>query len=259
MITIKTNEEIEKLREGGKHLANILDVLESAVRPGMKTGELNDIAERMIAENGDTASFLNYRPSGVSRPFPASLCVCINEEIVHGVSNEDERTIKQGDLVTVDLGVTHDNLITDSARTVGAGKLDKVSQELLWTTTEALAAGIDAARGGGNIGDIGAAVQAVVKKTPFVIIEELVGHGVGYSVHEDPFVPNKGVKGEGPELKPGMVLAIEVMLAEHGSGGIAFAPDGWTYVTPEGGRSAQVEHTVVITDGEAEILTLSQK
>lgn len=259
MITIKKPEEIEVLREGGKRLATILDTLVAAIKPGMKTGELNDIAERMIAENNDSAPFLNYRPSGVARPFPASLCVCINEEIVHGIPNENERTIEQGDLVTVDLGLKHEGLITDSARTTGVGKLDKVSQELLWTTQEALAAGINAARGGGHVGDIGAAVQEVVSKTPFVIIEELVGHGVGYDVHEDPYVPNVGVRGEGPELKPGMVLAIEVMLAESGKGGIKFAPDGWTFVTPEGVRSTQIEHTVVITEGEPEILTLSKK
>lgn len=254
-VTIKTAEEIEILREGGKRLAYILDELEKAVKPGVTTADLEDIAAKLISEGGDTGAFLGYKPQGAARPFPANLCVCINEEIVHGIPNEDPRTIQEGDIVTVDLGLTHKKLVTDSARTVTVGNVDKVGKELVWATREALMAGIDAARGGGHVGDIGAAVEAVIKKTPFVIIRDLVGHGVGYSVHEDPYVPNYGTKGTGEELVPGMVLAVEVMLAESGKGGIKVMPDGYTYVTPEGCRSSQIEHTIVITEGEAEILT----
>lgn len=257
MAAIKTAEELDSLREGGKRLAAILDELTAMVRPGITTDDLENKAVELIAAGGDTGSFLNYRPDGAARPFPANLCVCVNEEIVHGIPNEDPRTLKQGDIVTVDLGLIHNGLFTDSARTVAVGEIDQKAKEFIWKTDEALMAGIDAARPGNHIGDIGYAVESVIKKTPYVIIRELVGHGVGHAVHEEPYVPNFGKPGTGEEIVPGMVLAIEVMLAESGSGKIKLMPDGYTYVTDDGVRSTQIEHTVIITEDGPEIITLS--
>jgi len=255
----KTDAEIDILREGGKRLAQVLDVLEELVVPGVRTDALDLKAYELIVGIGDTPAFLNYKPEGTSRAFPASLCVSINNEIVHGIPNENPQTIQEGDIVGIDLGIIHDGLFTDSARTVIAGKGNERAKEIIAVTRKALYAGIDSARAGAHIGDIGYAVAGVVKPTPFVIIEELVGHGVGHSVHEEPLVPNVGVRGNGVALEAGMVLALEVMLAESGKGGIAIADDDFTYITDNGSRSTQIEHTILITtDGAPEILTLSK-
>lgn len=261
MGTQKTNEEIALLREGGARHASILDVLSEMVAPGISTQVLEDRARELIAEcEGDTASFLGYRPEGAPRPFPAALCVSINEEIVHGIPNEDPTILQEGDIVKIDLGLTHAGLVTDSARTVIVGQGDERAREFVAATRRALEAGIAAARAGNHIGDIGYAVESVVRATPFVIIEELVGHGVGYSVHEEPLVPNVGQPGTGMKILPRMVLAIEAMLAEEGDGRLSLGADGYTYSTADGARSTQIEHTIAITEnGAPEILTLSKK
>jgi len=254
MITIKTPEDIEKMKEGGKRLSAILSFLETLVAPGVEASFLNDEAERMVQEYGDTSAFLNYTPDGAKRPYPSSLCVSINDEIVHGVSNEHKKIIEDGDIVSLDMGLTHQGLILDSARSVIAGRVGKQSELLLRATNEALWEGIYAAVGRGRIGDIGFAVQRVAKKYGFGIAEGLAGHGVGYEVHEDPYVPNKGKKGTGELLLPGMVIAIEPMFC-LGKGAIELGYDGYTYKTADGKRSAHFEHTVLITDGEPVVLT----
>lgn len=254
MITLKTKEEIDKLREGGKRLAKVVAETAKLIAPGVSTAELNDFAHKMIIEMGDKPSFLNYRPYGASRPFPAAMCISINEEIVHGIPNENPKILKEGDVVTLDAGLIHDGLFTDHAITYTVGKVDKEVQKLLDVTREALMAGIKMARAGNKVGDISATVAARAQKAGFSVVKGLAGHGVGYAVHEDPYVPNEGRAGEGELLEPGMVLAIEPMFSIGGAN-IKLLRDGYTYVTADGSLSAQFEHTVVITEGEPEILT----
>jgi len=254
MITIKTPEDIQKLREGGKHLAMVLAALKDAAKVGTQTTDLDAMAEKMVRDFGDQPAFLNYKPQGDKRPYPASLCVSINDEIVHGIPTENNRTLAEGDVVSLDMGLIHEGMIVDSAITVGVGKIDAKAKKLLAATEEAMNAGIKAARGGKYIGDIGVAVEAVANRNNLAIADELAGHGVGYKVHEEPFVPNFGAPGQGPLLKPGMVIAIEPMLNEGGSE-IRFGADGYTISTKDGSRSAHFEHTILITDGAPEILT----
>lgn len=254
MVSIKSPKDIESLREGGKRLAFILYELAKATHPGVSARGLNDLANKLVREGGDKPAFLGYKPRGAKRPYPSSLCVSVNDEIVHGISNEEEKFLKEGDIVSLDMGLNHKGLITDSAITVAVGKIDKISQKLINATREALALGIKAVCGGGHIGDIGFAIENFAKTTGFSITDGLAGHGVGYKVHEDPFVPNFGKKGDGLELKPGMVLAIEPML-NVGTSQIILAKDGYTYKTADGARSAHFEHTVLITEKWPEILT----
>jgi methionyl aminopeptidase len=253
-ITIKTEKEIAILREGGRRLAQILHAVAAAVRPGVTSVELNKLAETLIAEGGDTPSFLQYSPKGARRPFPASLCVSVNDEVVHGIPNEGEKILKEGDIVSLDLGLKHKGLFTDGAVTVGVGKIDARAQKLIDTTRKALAIGVKAARAGATIGDIGSAIEKFVTPKGFGIVRELAGHGVGYAVHEMPFVPNFGKKGEGDVLRAGMALALEPMLSE-GRPEIKLDADGYTYRTRDGSRSAHFEHTIVVGENGAEILT----
>lgn len=253
-IRYKTEEEIQTLREGGKIHARILKEVAKKVKPGVKTDELNDYAERLIDEAGCTASFLGYQPYDAKRPYPAALCVSINEEIVHGIPNEGGRILFEGDIVTLDLGLTYNNLITDAAITVPVGRISKEAESLLRATKEALDRGITAMRLHGHIGDIGDAVMQVAIKNDLGVIEGLSGHGVGYDVHEEPFVPNKAKRGEGPELREGMVLAIEPMLS-LGSREIKRLSDGYTFITRDKSLSAHFEHTVAVTKSGIEVLT----
>ena len=254
MITIKTKEEIEILREGGKNLAYILQEVAKAVKPGVSTSELNDLANKLAKEKGDIPSTLNYKPRGAKRPYPASICVSINDEVVHGIPNENTKILKEGDIVSLDMCLTHYGLITDSAITVPVGKIDSISKKLIEVTKEALYAGIKAAKGNKHTGDIGYAVERVAKANGFTVVEDLCGHGVGYSVHEDPYVPNYGERGKGDSLKPGMIIAIEPMLNVGGKD-VFVDKDGYTFKTSDESRSAHFEHTIVITSGEPEILT----
>ena len=254
MITIKTKEEIEILAEGGKRLAFILQKLAKMVAPGVSTKELDERALALTLAGGDTPSFLHYQPDGAKRPYPASLCVSLNDEVVHGIPNEKSRKLKDGDIVSLDMGIVHKGLITDSAVTVIVGKGDAQARKLLKVTRDALQKGIEAARGGNRVGDIGNAIETFVAPHGFSHAEGLAGHGVGYAVHEDPYVPNTGKAGEGVVLKAGMVIAIEPMLNE-GTGKIKLDQDGYTFRTRDGKRSAHFEHTIVITDGEPIVLT----
>ncbi|MEX2013370.1 MAG: type I methionyl aminopeptidase [Parcubacteria group bacterium] len=253
-VRLKTPREIEILREGGKRLAEILSILASKVRPGISALKLEEEARRLTKEGGDEPAFLGYRPQGAKRPFPAALCVSVNDEIVHGIPNEAEKIVKEGDIVSLDLGLLHRGLITDAAITVPVGVIDKESAKLIETTRTALGKGIEAALPGKTIGDIGAAITRVVQVSGFTLAENLVGHGVGYKVHEDPFVPNVGVEGRGEKLVPGLVIAIEPMV-NVGKPGIKILSDGYTIRTRDGSRSAHFEHTIAITEKGHIILT----
>ncbi|MGB2580514.1 MAG: type I methionyl aminopeptidase [Minisyncoccia bacterium] len=249
---IKTKEEIEILRDGGKRLARVLSIVRDSVAPGVTTNELDQLAEKLIREGGDEPAFLNYQPEGAHTAYPSTLCVSVNDEVVHGIGGN--RVLKEGDIVSIDTGVKHKGLFTDSALTVPVGKIDDTAKKLISATEGALAAGVDAARAGNTIGDIGYAIEKYVKEHGFVVVEELGGHGVGYSQHEDPHIANYGERGQGLRLKPGMVIALEPIVNE-GTRYIKLMPDGYTYVTKDHKRSAHFEHTILITDGASEILT----
>jgi len=253
MINIKKPEEIEILREGGRRLAHIIKEVAKSVVPGVKTIDLDRQAYELAKEGGDEPAFLNYRPDGVRQPYPASLCVSINNEIVHGIPSE-EIILKQGDIVSIDMGLKHKGLITDHAVTLPVGKVSKEAQELLWKTEEALYAAIEAAKLGGHVGDIGAAVEKLARKYGYGIPKELAGHGVGYEVHEDPYIPNRGKEGEGEELVSGFVFAIEPMFT-LGRQEVEFDSDEYTVRTKDGNLSAHFEHTVAVTEDGVEILT----
>lgn len=254
MVTIKTEDDIEKLREGGKRLATVLADTVKKVAPGVSTADLSEYAKRRMDDLDGIPSFLNYTPSGAKRPYPAPICVCINDEIVHGIPNEDPQIIQEGDIVTVDAGLIYKDLYTDHAITVAVGAVPKPVRRLLDVTREALASGIKQAVPGNRVGDISAAIEAQAKKAGLSIIQGLAGHGVGYGVHEEPLVPNEGRAGKGELLRPGMVLAIEPMFG-LGTPDIILDRDGYTYLTADGSLSAQFEHTVLITDDQPEILT----
>lgn len=256
MALIKTEEEIAKLREGGKRLARVVRDVAKAVRPGVTTLELNDLAEKLIRDGGDEPSFLGYTPQGAKRPFPAAICISLNNEVVHGIANEDWETVNEGDIVSLDCGITHRGLITDHAVSVIAGKGSEEDTELVQATRDAMTAGIAAALAGNTVGDISAAIEKVGVERGYGIVFELGGHGVGHSVHEEPYIPNVGDAGTGVELQPGMVLAIEPMFT-LGTSRVKLQPDGYTFVTKDGSRSAHFEHTILITRGKPEILTIS--
>lgn len=253
-MTIQNEKERETLIEAGKRLARVLAALEKKVAPGVSTEELDDLAEALIREGGDTPAFLGYTPEGAARPYPATLCVSINDEIVHGIPNEFTKVLKMGDIVGLDLGLTHDGVIVDAAITVPVAAIDDTSKKLLYATKNALTAGIAAAVPGNHVGDIGAAIQEVIEKEGFSVVKALGGHGVGDVVHEEPFIPNYGRAGEGELLSEGMVLALEP-ISSVGKGGVVLAPDGYTYRTKDGSRSAHFEHTILIEKGGARIIT----
>ncbi len=254
MVIIKTPEEIEILREGGKRLARILAEVATHVRPGISSTELDAIAEGLIRDGGDEPAFKGYKPALHMKPFPASLCVSVNNEIVHGIPSQNV-VLKEGDIVSLDLGLKHKGLFTDHAITVPVGTVSKKDTELMRATKEAMLVGIAAAVGGGRVGDIGYAIQTFVKPYGYGIVRDLSGHGVGRAIHEDPYIPNYGKAGKGELLKPGMVVAIEPML-NLGEDDTIVARDGYTVKTADGSKSAHFEHTVLITEGEPEILTL---
>lgn len=251
-IIIKTKEEIDILRAGGKRLSAILAQVAQKVRPGISTYELDQYAYELIKEGGDEPAFLGYKPEGHRKAFPASLCTSVNSEVVHGIPRKD-KILKEGDIICIDLGLKHKGLFTDHAVTVAVGAISKESQKLLDATREALAVGIEQAVAGNTVGDIGHAIESFVNKR-YGIVRELSGHGVGKYIHEDPYVPNFGKKGKGAKLIPGMVVAIEPML-NIGRADIISMSDGYTIKTADGSRSAHFEHTILITEGEPEILT----
>ncbi len=235
-------------------MATVLHKVKDMVAPGVSTKDLDVYAEKLIREMGDEPAFLNYRPAGARTPFPASLCVSVNDEVVHGIPRKD-KILKEGDIVSIDLGVKHKGLFTDMAMTVPVGKVDLSIMKLLENTEKALFAGIAAAQGGNTVGDIGHAVETFVRSQgKYGIVEVLAGHGVGKKIHEDPFIPNFGKAGKGEKLVPGMVVALEPML-NMGTKNVTIDEDDWTFRTADKKKSAHFEHTILITEGDAEILT----
>ena len=252
MLAKKT--DIPLLREAGKRLAYVLQEVGKATVPGVSTKTLDDLAEKLIRDGGDIPSLIGYTPHGAKREYPATICISINEEVVHGIPNENPKIIKEGDIVGLDCVLTHKGVFVDAAISVVAGKGDAAAKELFSATKEALAAGIAAARGGNHVGDISAAIEAVGVKRGYGIVYELGGHGVGNSVHDEPYIPNVGDAGTGAQLLPGIVIAIEPMFTE-GTPKVKLLSDGYTFVTRDGSRSAHFEHTILVTDGAPEILT----
>lgn len=248
MIQLKSQREIEIMARGGRILAETVRLMEQSVKPGMTTADLDAIAEEFIrAHKGAVPSF-----KGLYN-FPASICSSINNEIVHGIPSR-KRVLLEGDLVSIDVGVLYEGYHTDSATTVAVGDVSEESRRLLRVTRDALDAGVRAARPGKHLGDIGAAVQAVVEAGGFSVVRDLVGHGIGTGFHEEPQVPNYGKPNRGIKLVPGLTIAIEPMV-NVGKPGIRTMPDKWTVVTVDGTRSAHFEHTVAITEEGPRILT----
>ena len=254
-LKLKTEKEIRILQEGGKRHALILKQLAKFVKPGITSQDLEDEALRLVKANGDEPAHLNYMPRGASRPYPATLCVSINDEIVHGIPNERKKTIQEGDIVSIDLSIWHEGLVTDAAITVPCGKVSNEVKKLLKVTKLALEKGIKEAKPSKRVGDIGAAISKVVDGSGFSLAADLSGHGVGYAVHEEPFVPNFGIPGKGEKLVPGLVIAIEPMI-NIGRAEIQLTEDGYTIRTRDGSLSAHFEHTVAITKKGNIILTL---
>jgi len=254
---VRNEEERSTIIEAGKRLGMVLEELEALVRPGITPQELNQHAEKRIAEFGDIPSFKGYSPEGADYPFPAALCVSVNDEVVHGIPS-GERVFKEGDIVSLDLGLTHDGLVADSAVTVPVGKIDTKLQQLLDVTALALDNAIAAARPGNRIGDISAATGKTFEKIDFSVVKILGGHGVGRSVHEEPWIANDGHPGTGPEIVHGMVLALEP-IANLGKASVLLAPDGYTYRTRDGLPSAHFEHTILIEEKETSVLTHRSK
>ncbi len=252
-MTIKNDTERASLIEGGKRLATVLEALRTRVAPGITAEELDDFAEEMIRAGGDEPCFLGYTAEGANRPYPATLCVSINDEVVHGIPNESKKVLKEGDIVGLDLGLSHGGIIVAAAITV-PGEVDEQTKKLLIATERALTAGIATAKPGNHMGDVSNAIQKEIEDAGFRVVRELGGHGVGELVHEEPFIPNFGHAGTGPELVEGMVLALEPISAA-GKAAVKLMPDGYTYRTRDGSRSAHFEHTILIEKDKARIIT----
>jgi methionyl aminopeptidase len=246
MIICKSPSEIEILKKSNRIVATILKELQSHIQPGVTTLELDQLAEKFIKQHDSVPAFKGYRN------YPASICVSVNDEIVHGIPRE--RKFQEGDIVSLDLGVKLDGFYGDAAVTVPVGEIDPQSQDLLRVTEEALYKGIEKARSGNRLSDISNAIQTWVEKHGFSVVRDFVGHGIGKSLHEEPQIPNFGRPNFGPRLREGMVLALEPMV-NVGSYGVKILDDGWTAVTADGSRSAHFEHSVAVTNDGPLILS----
>ncbi|MFC1860281.1 type I methionyl aminopeptidase [Chloroflexota bacterium] len=246
-IIIKSDREIAIMRETGRIVATVLGILSEKVRPGMKTKELDIIASKELKKLGAESSFKGYRG------FPASLCISVNDEIVHGIPGD--RVLEEGDIVSLDFGAIFEGFQGDAAVTVGVGKVSPQAQRLMETTEGALKAGIAVAHTGARLGDISATIQDYAESRGYSVVREYTGHGIGREMHEEPQIPNFGSAGMGPVLKKGMALALEPMV-NAGSWRTRLGDDHWVVLTADGNLSAHFEHTIAITDGEPEILTI---
>ncbi len=251
MINIKTEEEIEIMAEAGRRLAKVMSSLKGMVVVGLKTQEIDSEAKRLIKEMDCAPAFLGYTPGGAVAPYSATICASINDEVVHGIPSDYE--LENGDILKLDIGLVYKKYYSDMAITVAIGSISKNEQKLISVTREALEKAISAARSGNTLGDIGYAVESFVKKNGFSVAQDLTGHGIGKKLHEDPYVFNFGEPGDGEELKPGMVLALEPMVAV-GKGRVRQRFDD-TFVTADGSKSAHFEHTVAITEKGTIVLT----
>ncbi len=245
-IITKSEREIEIMRQAGKIVATVLDTLKMQLAAGMKTKELDIIAEREIKKLGARSSFKGYRG------FPANLCVSINDEIVHGIPGN--KILHEGDIVSLDFGVIYEGYQGDAALTVGVGKINAEAERLITTTEGALQKGILAARSGARLGDVSYAIQQHAESNGFSVVREYTGHGIGRDMHEDPLIPNYGLPGTGPILQTGMTLALEPML-NTGDWHTKVDDDNWTVRTADGGLSAHFEHTIAVNNSGAEVLT----
>jgi methionyl aminopeptidase len=247
MIIIKSSREIEQLRKPNAIVAEVLQSLRKAVVPGVTTRELDQITEEVILSKGALPAFKGYRG------YPASLCASINEQVVHGIPNQ--RRLEEGDIVSLDVGASLNGYFGDAAITLPVGTVDPEAERLLKVTERALTFGIEQARKGNRLFDISFAVQSWVESHGFSVVRDFVGHGIGKSLHEEPQIPNFGSPHQGPRLEEGMVFALEPMVNE-GTYEVKILSDGWTVITTDGKRSAHFEHTIALTDGDPEILTL---
>jgi methionyl aminopeptidase len=253
-IAVKSRAELERMREAGRHTAEILQILREAARPGVTTGELDEIASKELKNRGLESPFLGYAPGGLP-PYPAVLCASVNEEIVHGIPGS--RELEDGDILSLDFGVELDGFHGDSAITITIGPVPAETQRLIDTTREALYAGIAQMVPGKRLSDIGHAVQSTAEAAGYSVVRQFVGHGIGRQMHEPPQVPNYGRPGRGPRFVPGMVFAIEPMV-NVGTERVRMLEDEWTAVTADGALSAHFEHTVAITDAGPEVLTATE-
>ncbi len=247
MTVIKSPQEVAIMRRAGKIVAAVLQRLKEEIKPGIKTSQLDSVAESELKKYGAKASFKGYRG------FPASLCVSVNDEVVHGIPGE--RRLNDGDLVSLDFGAIVDGFHGDGAITVGIGEISPKAQELLAVTEAALMVGIKSARTGVHLGEISSSIENYVETRGFSVVREYSGHGIGRNLHEDPLVPNFGSPGEGFILKKGMTLAIEPMVTA-GDWRTRVAENRWTVLTADGSLAAHFEHTIAVGEGEAEVLTL---
>ena len=254
MVTIKSKQEIEKMRESCKIAYLAQKAVEKAIKPGISTWELDKIAENEIRKHGAIPAQKGY-PSGVRGvpPFPSSICASINDEVIHGIPSK-KVILKEGDIISIDLVVYKDGFNGDCARTYAVGKIDKNSQRLMEVTKQAFFEGIKFAKKGNRIGDVSHAIGEFVEKNGYNVVKEFQGHGIGRQMHEDPGIPNYGRVGRGVRLQPGMTLAIEPMVM-IGKDKILELEDGWTIITEDGSRAAHYENTILITENEPEILT----
>jgi len=253
VIYIKTRKEIDFIRESCKIVAETLRLIKANVRVGVTTKELDQIAEDYILSNNAKAAFKGYSQGGSSVDYPASICSSVNEEVVHGIPGN--RVLKNGDIISLDVGVSKNGYYGDAALSVAVGELSEEKKKLMEVTERSLYMGIEEAKAGNHVYDISYAVQSYVESNGFSIVRDLCGHGVGKYLHEDPSIPNFGKKGTGVKLKNGMTLAIEPMV-NAGDYRVMTANDGWTVLTRDGSPSAHFEHTILISNNKAEILTV---
>lgn len=248
VISIKTDEELNLMRESGHLLAKVHDELHAAVRPGISTLELDEIGERTIRALGGIPNCKNYEG------FPASVCISVNDEVVHGIPSAD-KILKEGDIVTFDTGLIYKGYHSDAARTWGVGKISDEAQQLIDVTRESFFEGIKMAKAGNRLYDISKAIDNYIKPYGYGIVRELTGHGIGTSLHEEPMVPNFKQWRRGVKLQKGMTICVEPMIA-MGQRYVGWLDDDWTVVTVDGSLAAHYENTIAITDGEPEILTI---
>ncbi len=249
-VEIKSAKEIDRMRAAGRIVADILDELQAAVAPGITTWDLDVLAERLTKAHGAKPAFKGYRG------FPCSLCTSLNHEVVHGIPSKGRKLV-EGDLLKLDFGVVYDGLFGDAARTIPVGSVSDEARALSEATRESLEAAIRAMVPGNRVGDIGHAVQAVVESRGYSVVRDFVGHGIGRKLHEAPQVPNYGRPGTLELLRPGMVLAVEPMV-NAGTAAVDVLDDDWTAVTADGLLSSHWEHTILVTDGDPEVLTLAE-
>ena len=249
-VSVKSPKEIEKMRKAGHLLEQVHNELAKMIRPGVSTWEIDHEGEKIIRDLGCIPNFLNYNG------FPASFCTSINDEVVHGIPSK-ERIIQEGDIISLDAGLIYEGYHSDAARTYGVGEISKEAQQLIDVTRQSFFEGIKYAKAGHHLHEISAAIGAYAEKFGYGVVRDLVGHGIGTSLHEDPQIPNFAQRRRGIRLQPGMTLAIEPMI-NMGRADVCWLDDDWTVVTEDGMLSAHYENTVLITEGEPELLTLTK-